>query len=293
VQEFYVVSRTAPLKVLTECWRLWRSVYSSRVHIVHSQYGGVTGMLCALACGSRKFVLTVRGSDLNVIPSMHPLRNWLTRLMTRFAARRADAVVCVSAALKRQLGATAHKAHVIATGVDLQLFRPIDRPTAKMDAGLPPEGRVILFNAGHAPEQKGLDLAEAAVGQLQADGMHVRLLVTRGEVSREGMARLMNAADCLVLASQSEGSPNVVKEAMACGLPVVAVDVGDVRDRLNGIEPGAIVGRTPQAIAEGIRAVLVVGGRSNGVDAIRRQRLTQQDAIDALCAVYTQVLHSG
>jgi len=58
-------------------------------------------------------------------------------------------------------------------------------------------------------------------------------------------------ADVLLNPSYHEGSPNVVKEAMACGLPVVAADCGDVRKRLAGCTPEAVVDRTPEVFARG------------------------------------------
>ena len=67
--------------------------------------------------------------------------------------------------------------------------------------------------------------------------------------SRPEVAVLMNAVDCLLMTSHSEGSPQVVKEAIACGCPVVSLDVGDVAEQIEGTDCGVIVERTPEAIA--------------------------------------------
>jgi glycosyltransferase involved in cell wall biosynthesis len=74
----------------------------------------------------------------------------------------------------------------------------------------------------------------------------------------------MNAADCLLLTSDWEGSPNVVKEALACNLPVVSVDVGDVRERLERVRPSVIVPRDSAEIGKAISDILKRGQRSNG-----------------------------
>jgi glycosyltransferase involved in cell wall biosynthesis len=75
---------------------------------------------------------------------------------------------------------------------------------------------------------------------------------------------MMNAADCLLLTSDHEGSPNVVKEAIACGLPVVSVDVGDVRERLRGVDPSSVVARDPHELGRALASMLGERRRSNG-----------------------------
>jgi glycosyltransferase involved in cell wall biosynthesis len=75
---------------------------------------------------------------------------------------------------------------------------------------------------------------------------------------------MMNAADCLVLASSSEGSPNVVKEALMCNLPVISTRVGDVESLLAGVTPSYIVRDEPEAIAQAVIDCIRLGARSNG-----------------------------
>lgn len=285
IEEFYLRSRTAPLQVLRAIWQLRREVRRLSPEVVHVQYGGVTGLVAALACAGRPLVLSVRGSDLNRVPAVHPLRGWVTRLMTRLAALRARRVVCVSAALVAQLWSE-RRAVVIPSGVDTAVFRPMDRAQARQALAWSVDARVVLFNAGQAAEQKGLALVEQAVARLCDSGLATSLHTVRGGLTRAEMALRMAAADCLVLASQTEGSPNVVKEAMACDLPVVSVDVGDVVQRLAGVSPGAVVARSVQAIADGLADVLRQRRRSNGRAVLQRQGLSIDDTSRALQLVY-------
>lgn len=285
IDEFYLRSRTAPLQVLRAVWQLRREVRRLAPDVVHVQYGGVTGLVGALACAGRPLVLSVRGSDLNRVPAVHPLRGWVTRLMTRLAALRARRVVCVSDALAAQLWSD-RRAVVIPSGVDTAVFRPVDRALARQSLGWSDDQPVVLFNAGQAAEQKGLALVQQAVARVCDAGLATTLHTVRGGLTRAEMALCMSAADCLVLASQTEGSPNVVKEAMACNLPVVSVDVGDVVQRLAGVSPGAVVARSAQAIADAVADVLRQRRRSNGRAVLQQQGLSVDDTTRALHLLY-------
>jgi glycosyltransferase involved in cell wall biosynthesis len=209
------------------------------------------------------------------------------------AAWRADAVICVSEALAEQLWCDRRKVKVIPSGVDLEVFRPIGRIQARRELAWSYDEPVVLFNAGQSPQQKGQPLVQAAVEILRRRSTSLCLYVTTGGHSHVEMVRFLSAADCLVLASETEGSPNIVKEAMACNLPVVSVEVGDVRERLQGAHPGAIVARDPAALAQAIGEVIESPQRSNGRDLLQRQGLSQSETVAQLYAVYASLGRRG
>jgi glycosyltransferase involved in cell wall biosynthesis len=157
------------------------------------------------------------------------------------------------------------------TGVDHDLFRPIDRQAARAELGV--KGPLIL-TAGALIPGKGQRLAIAALEQIPAAtlilagdgpdrqplerlvrerGLRVRILGNRPHAE---IARLMAAADVMLLPSRSEGLATVWVEALACGTPVVSTDVGGIREVLDRPEAGAIVAPEPGAIADAVRRIL-------------------------------------
>jgi glycosyltransferase involved in cell wall biosynthesis len=138
---------------------------------------------------------------------------------------------------------------------------------------LPADKKLVLFVGDYTKRLKRFDIVQDAVAQLKARAMDVDLVVAYKQMY-EKVPLYMNACDVLVLPSEREGSPQVVKEAMACNLPVVSVDVGEVPDILAGFEGCHISPRDPTSIAERLALILERCDRTNGREKTRRYELS-------------------
>jgi glycosyltransferase involved in cell wall biosynthesis len=293
VHAFYLRSRTSAVALFGEFLRFRKEPGTVRPHIVHAQYGTVTALFAALGALRVPLVITYRGSDLNPAPGRagERLRGWLARGFSHMAALRARQIVCVSAQLRGRLLWRPSRAEVFPSGADPQMFYPRPRASARRDLGWTEDRPVVLFNAGYHPRVKRLDLAEAAVAAARRRLPALRLEVLDGHCPPEKVPLFMNAADCLLVTSDAEGSPTVVQEALACNLPIVSVDVGDVAERLRGVRATRLVARDPEALAQALLELVVRPSRSDG-----RRKLHEFSAhrvAAALCGIYRRLAVPG
>jgi teichuronic acid biosynthesis glycosyltransferase TuaC len=272
--------------------RAWRAVRrhlaTGRYDLVHAQFGQ-SGLV---ALPKRvPLVVTFRGSDLLGMVSdktgRHTWRGRLVQWLSRMVARRADAVIVVSEHMKAQLPAAVHPS-VIPSGLDLELFHPIPRDEARQRLGWRLDRRVVLFVGRPFQARKRHALARDAVERLDRS-LAAELVVAWGVPYAE-MPLYMSAADVLVCTSMQEGSPNAVKEALACNLPVVSVPVGDVALRLQGIDGCELCANDqPETIAAALERVLRRGRRINGHDAV--QALNEALLSEQVIGIYRSVLN--
>jgi len=209
------------------------------------------------------------------------------RAVIRAQSRRPAATITQSQEMEDVLPESVRRRNaIIPSGVDTALFAPLPKADARARLGWPPERRVVLFAANPHLRVKRFELAVAACDVARLRGDEFDLLVVTA-VPPDEMPVLMNAADCLLLTSISEGSPNVVKEAAMCNLPVVTTRVGDVADVLNGVEPSWLCAGTPDGLGAALAECLRGRERSNG--RARTTHLSLEAVGERILRVYRTV----
>src|SRR3972149_2306778 len=265
-----------------------------RPAVVHAQYGSVTAAIGNLIKGDLPLVVSFCGTDLLGTPQRGlrwRVREAGARQIGFWAARHAAAVIVKSNNLYEALPQSLrHKSNVLPNGVDINLFKPMARDECRDKLGWNKRSKVVLFNGSKDENQlcKNPSLARATVDHLSKIMPEVILHVL-SNASHAEIPIIMNAADCLLITSLHEGSPNIVKEAMACNLPIVSVPCGDVAERLRMTRPGRICPYDANILAEAIQNVLSSGRRSNGRVQLISQGLTTARVAESLIQIYRQV----
>jgi len=221
--------------------------------IVHVMYGGVMADIVTRSSQSHPTVVSFCGSDLLGEACSGIPRKFIAGygvLASHRVAKRAAGIVVKSKILQDALPANVNreKVRVIPNGVNLELFRPLDRSACRHALGWNGNGFHVLFPADAANPIKRFDLARASIEMAKRNGIPMEIHQLEGVVHNE-VPVWLNASDVALLTSSHEGSPNVVKEALACDLPVVSVDVGDVRERVQDIEGCYMAAPEPRDLA--------------------------------------------
>ena len=177
-------------------------------------------------------------------------------------------------------------ARIIPCGVDFELFAPRPQAEARAALGWDPARKVVLWVGDPRPEKR-VDLAYATLEVLQGRRNDVDLHVV-SKVPHESIPTYMNAGDVLLLTSDHEGSPVVIKEAMACNLPIVSTAVGDVPQVLAGVEGCYLATQLPLDLADKVELALAFGQRTRGREAICHLQTSVE--AQTLVALYEEVL---
>lgn len=283
-----------------------RSGYDFDLIDAHYFYpDGVAAVMLGRALG-KPVTITARGTDINLIPR-HPL----ARRMILWAGRRAAAMIAVCQALKTEMtgiGLDAGRIRVLRNGVDLAAFQPGDGAAARRDLNL---NAPVLLSVGALIPRKGHDLviqtmpmipdATLLIAGQGPEEARLRELTTRldlnarvrflGPVPHAELKTIYSAADVLVLASDREGWPNVLLEAMACGTPVAATNIWGNPEVVTEARAGRLIPtRTPEAIAETVRAILADPPARSATRAYA-EGFDWQETTDGQIALFGEILN--
>ena len=280
---------------------LKRKICAFKPDIVHAHFGlsAITAELQSLV----PIVTTFHNGET---------LNWHVNFLTSLFSRRAKHVVYVAQHIHDLVYFKAKKYSIIPCGVNMEDCHIIDQAIARQQLGFEDGVKYILFGGGFDNLRKNYAILRDAVERIeQAPWMPVEggercgnivCLEMKG-LSRADCVLRMNACDLFALPSHSEGSPQALKEAMACNCPIVATDMADVRHLLGDL-PGHYVLRNPRPtkarwdadeksldeLVALVQEALQFNARTNGRDRITELRLSNEQVAEQLIEIYKQVL---
>ena len=227
---------------------------------VHWGYNFIYGCFLNLP-----LVTTYHGSDLN-IPKSWTIKTLLMAFISRISTIYSDHNIFVNSSLCKPANLNRNKNSIIPMGVNLEKFFPMDKIACREKLKLPLDKKIILFGGNISQPVKRFKLAEEACKDLIDDFQ----LITVDYFDYNTIPFFINASDLMLVTSFSEGSPMMVKESLACNIPIVATDVGDIGDLIKGLENCYLIHDiSPSSIAGKISKCLNSPIKPNGRDRMR------------------------
>jgi glycosyltransferase involved in cell wall biosynthesis len=244
--------------------------------IIHAHYS-FSGFLAALA-GAKPLVVSLMGSDIKHL--------WNICFIIIFRHISWDDIIVKSERMKKALGLK--DINIIPNGVDLNLFYPVEKDLAIEKLNWDKSKYHILFGANPSRPEKNYKLLEAAISRINNHNIEIHTLIN---VSHHMVKYYLNASNIVTLPSLWEGSPNLIKEAMACNCPIVATDVGDIYWIIEGIDGCFISSGKIGDYAEKLELALsfsVKEGKTNGSDRIKKLEIDSLSISKRVMEVYNR-----
>jgi teichuronic acid biosynthesis glycosyltransferase TuaC len=276
--DIYLIKGKGFLGYFSNIGKLRRKIKHGNYDLVHAHFS-LSGLITLLA-SCRPVVITFHGSDIN---------EWYMNILSSFTAIWADHVIFVSDKMSRKVFIKTTAKSVIPCGVDTDLFNPQPREEAKKAEQLDHGLKHILFSSSFKINVKNPSLAKRAVETLGEKA----ILVELKDRARAQVSSIINACDVLLVTSFSEGSPLVIKEAMACNCTIVSTNVGDVEWVLGDSEGCYIAGFDPNDVAEKLKLAIEFREEhqyTNGRNRIIELGLDSETITGRIMEVYNKVI---
>ncbi len=279
-------SHPMPLRYLSATIQVFLKTLTGRFDIVHGHYG--LWCLVARMQWTTPVVAAYLGDDLlgtvTEDESISKKSLFVVRV-SQWLCRHVEVVTVKSEQMKK--ASLTEDAVVLADGINFDLFQPIPRAEARTHLGWDQDKYYVVFANNPTIPVKNFKLAKAALEHLSERGIEAELKVATG-LPQAQVVQYINASNALILPSIAEGAPNVVKEAMACNIPVVATNVGDVEQVISQTEGCSVCARDAASMAEGLEKALLHTERTTG-----RADILQSDHMVTLkhvLSMYAQAL---
>lgn len=251
-----------------------KKIKSFQPSIIHAHYG-LSGMLAILQ-RQVPVIVTFHGSDIN--------DRGFEKAFSMMAIRLSKHNIFVGTKLAETAGVKS-KYSIVSCGVDMNNAASLDKTECRKKLGLNINDKYVLFSSSFDIPVKNYKLAQQAISNLEC----VKLIELK-EYIREEVNLLMNACDLLLVTSLNEGGPLVVKEALACGCPVVSTDVGDVKEVVGDIDGCYVTDFSAAEISKKIQLVLNSGKRIDSRKKIYELKLDAETVAKKIISIYYEIL---
>jgi teichuronic acid biosynthesis glycosyltransferase TuaC len=255
--------------------KLRAELKSGNYDIVHAHYA-FSGFMSTLG-GCKNLIVSLMGSDVYT--------SIIIRLFSRVFYTFFWGATIVKTK-KMSLLLKMPDAFIIPNGVDLNRYKIISKISARAHIGYSGNKKLVIFVSDPKRKEKNFGLAKLSVEHLGRTDIE---LLQVFNVPNKEIPFYMNSADVLLLTSKYEGSVNVVKEAMACNLPIVSTDVGDIKENLLSVRGCYVCKSEPNSLAEGLKKALLMEDRTNGRERIISLKLDSGSIAKKIIAVYEQI----
>ena len=281
--DFYLVQGKGATGYLKNYLPLGKKIRSGKYHIVHAH--GMSALLAGMI-SVRPVVASLLGSEVFE-------QRRLKKVWPFFIRKRWAAVIVKSERMADELARTSDDVirqhlHIIPNGVDTERFRPSEKNEAlkNLPDGFREKKPLVLFMAD--PERHSKNAALARDTMKLIPEAELKIL---HNVSVEQVPFYLNASEAVLLTSRWEGSPNIIKEAMACGRPIVSTEVGDVSWLLGNLDGHYIADAKPAALADAVRKALTFSGITKGPERIQELGLDDVSVARRITSVYESVIN--
>ncbi len=287
---YFPVDGTGISGYLKAAFSLRKYLRKTPFDLIHAHYT-LSGWATVLAFPKTAIALSLMGTDAYgdfIGVKQVRLSSKYLILLTYLIQPFVDVIICKSEFIQRFVWIK-KKSFIIPNGILLDRVTVHKRDFRK-DLGLDTKRKYVLFLGNKSSQRKNFKLLEDAFSFIEAEDV---CLLAPYPISHSDVIKYLKSVDVLVVPSFMEGSPNVVKEAMACNCPVVATDVGDIA-WLFGEEPGYLLaGFEPRDVADKIQEALTFStsvGNTNGLERLLKLGLDSETVARNLIAVYEEAL---